>query len=134
MWPAAVGGLHGLTINNSCTWSRFPSRLKATAFSQRRHDLFPHSFIPKLRNIAVHRGARRILSRNHAPGAPSSQHIKDPIEYCSHIHCAWSPTCLLRGDQWFKNLPFSIREIRRIGFHGRSHLPWIDALYSPFSL
>src|SRR6266699_7140319 len=111
MWPTPVGSLHRLTINDPCTWGDFPTRLQTTAFPQRRHDLFPHPFISKPRKIAKDRRARGVLSRQHTPGTPGSQDIKDRIEHRSHIDCAWSSARLLRGDQRLKDRPLLVGEI-----------------------
>ncbi len=54
MRSASLCRFHRLTLNNPRTWSGFTSDLDSTAFPQRRHDLFPHSLIPKERDIAVH--------------------------------------------------------------------------------
>src|SRR6516225_1173682 len=105
MWPTPVGGFHRLTINNSCTWRGFPTRLNPRAFPQHHHDLFPHSFISKPRKIAVDGGARWVLSWQHPPGAATTQDVKDCIEHRSHIDLAWSSAWLFRWDQRLKDLP-----------------------------
>src|SRR5512142_643391 len=117
MWPTPVGGLHRLTINDSCTWRGEPPRLNATTFPQYRHDPFPHSFIPKPRKIAIDGGARWVLSRQHAPSTPSSQDVKDGVEHRTHIGLSWASTWLLRRNQRFENGPFFVGEIRGIHFH-----------------
>src|SRR5438876_11666149 len=66
----------------------------------------------KASKIRIHSGFRRVLTRDHAPGAASSQHVKDPIKDRSHLHFSWSSTWLLRGNEWFENGPLCIGEVR----------------------
>jgi len=77
---------------------------------------------PQMSEIAIHSGARRIVSRQHALGAAATQHVKDPVEDPTHIDFSWPSTWLPWRDQWFKNNPFVIREIRRLHFH------WLKSL------
>src|SRR5690242_11165931 len=131
MWPTPVGSFHRLTINDPCTWGGFPTRLQTTVFPQRRHDLFPHSFISKPRKIAIDRRARGVLSRQHVPGTPSSQEVKDRIEHRSHIDFTWSSAWLLRRDQLLKDRPLLVCEVGGIDFHRRP--PFLHRLTPVFS-
>ena len=125
MRSTSLRHFHRLTVDDASTWSGFTSDLDSTAFPQRRHDLFPHSVIPKEREIAVHGGTGRLVSRQHAPSATTAQHIKDPIENRSHLDLSWSSIWLLRRNQRLQNGPFFIGEIRGIHFH---QLPSLSGL------
>src|SRR5215467_949033 len=132
MRSSPVCGLHRLTINDASRRAGFASSLHAAAFPQGSHDVFPHSLIAKASKIRIHGRFGRVFPRDHAPGTTSSQYVKDPIEHRPHVNFSWSSTGLLRRDEWLEKSPLLIGEIRRIQFHWRPHLSWVDALYSPF--
>src|SRR5215469_15420304 len=110
--PAALlSDRDGLAIQNRGTGRGVAPSPLPLLFAQTGMKALPGAIGAPLAEIVIHRLVWRVLTRQHAPGAPAAHQGKDAVENLAQIDAARATTRLGWGEQWSQHHPFWVADI-----------------------
>lgn len=118
---AAVGGLHGLAVQDRRTRLGVATLQRTQRLPQDVVDVLPRSVEPPAAEVAVHRFPRGEVVRQHAPRTATAQDIQDAVDEFAVVILAGPPAWPGLREQMFDVVPLQVREIAgiRLPCHAR---------------
>src|SRR2546423_14932728 len=101
-------GLDTLAVHAGGTRLRLSTLLYSQLGTQRIVGSLPHTCISPLGEVPIHNWPGRQVTRQHAPGATTSQQVEDGIGYLPRRVLALSSSMGGRRKQWLKQHPLLV--------------------------
>src|SRR5215472_12575190 len=115
---AALGGLDRLAVDHNGRGARFPTSGLARFEQEFEIDPLEQAMIPPVIKVALHRGERRKVLRQHAPLTTGPSYIQNAVEDGPQISLARPPQMLGCWHIRLDHGPLGIGQVARITLSG----------------